>query len=331
MRASGNHEEALRSALLAAIDHDFEAAERALGGDAYDRPDGVSAFFALARIYRARGETGRAIRVHQNLLSRTDLPERDRLLALAELAEDFRRGGFLRRAIASFEEVLVRDPGHAAALRALARLQADVRAFDAARAAARRLAKLERRSAAHDEAMLWVEMAEAAHGEGRTNDARRAVKRALGRDASLVRGYVLLGGLEAELGNARAALAAWRRVAELDRRAGPQVYPRIAASFAALGKPREHESFLRGLLSDQPDDAHARIALARALAARGETGEAAAELRMLVERDPDDLEAQHALGSLLLAAGPQDEALRCYGDLLRRIERLGLLTRETSA
>ena len=68
----------------------------------------VEAHLALGRLYRMRGEVGRAIRVHQNLLLRSDLAREHMQTALEDLAEDFRQGGFLQRAIASYEEVLAR-------------------------------------------------------------------------------------------------------------------------------------------------------------------------------------------------------------------------------
>ncbi len=53
---------------------------------------------ALARLYRQQGEFGRAIQLHQNLLLRRDLDAEQRIEVLGELAEDFRKAGFLRRA-----------------------------------------------------------------------------------------------------------------------------------------------------------------------------------------------------------------------------------------
>ena len=41
-------------------------------------PETIELHFALGNLFRRRGETDRAIRVHQNLLSRTDLPVTER-------------------------------------------------------------------------------------------------------------------------------------------------------------------------------------------------------------------------------------------------------------
>src|SRR3970282_1717128 len=50
--------------------------------------DTVDTHFALGSLFRRRGETERAIRIHQNLLDRTDLGDEQRLQALFELRQD---------------------------------------------------------------------------------------------------------------------------------------------------------------------------------------------------------------------------------------------------
>lgn len=324
-RGTRDVDELLRSALLCVLDRDLDSAEVHLTDAARRDSEGVDPYLALARLFRMRGEIGRAIRVHQNLLLRPDLEPGHRVVALADLAADFRQGGFLRRAIASYEEVLTYDGRHVEALRALVRLSADIRDYPRAVEMARRVAKLEKRDGASDVAALYVEMADAARAEGRSDDARRAVKRALRKDRRSVAAWLTLGALDAERGRTRAALAAWARVPDLDRRAGPLVYPQIEATYAALDRPREYEAFLRGLLERTPDDVQARLALARTLAARGDADLAVSELRRILERFPDDLEARAALGRILLAEHRDREAGREHAELLDVLDRRGLL------
>ncbi len=61
--------------------------------------------FALGSLFRRRGEIERAIRVHQSLLSRSDLPKADREHALHEIAQDYFKAGMFDRAEAAFQEV----------------------------------------------------------------------------------------------------------------------------------------------------------------------------------------------------------------------------------
>lgn len=77
--------------------------------------------FALGNLFRRRGEMERAIRVHQSLLSRADLPQAEREHALYELGHDFLKAGLLDRAEQAFEQL----PGTrfaAQALQALVRI-----------------------------------------------------------------------------------------------------------------------------------------------------------------------------------------------------------------
>ncbi|MDN5842969.1 MAG: tetratricopeptide repeat protein, partial [Alcaligenaceae bacterium] len=68
-------------------------------------PETTELHFALGSLFRRRGEIERAIRVHQSLLARPDLPERDREAAQFDLAQDFFKAGMLDRAEQGFQAV----------------------------------------------------------------------------------------------------------------------------------------------------------------------------------------------------------------------------------
>ena len=65
-------------------------------------PETTELHFALGSLFRRRGEMERAIRVHQSLLNRTDLPVAERDHAQHELAQDFLKAGMLDRAENTF-------------------------------------------------------------------------------------------------------------------------------------------------------------------------------------------------------------------------------------
>jgi lipopolysaccharide biosynthesis regulator YciM len=68
-------------------------------------PETTELHFALGSLFRRRGETERAIRVHQHLAGRADLPSRHRDHAAYELGRDFLRAGLLDRAETSLHQV----------------------------------------------------------------------------------------------------------------------------------------------------------------------------------------------------------------------------------
>ena len=68
-------------------------------------PQTVELHFALGSLFRRRGETERAIRMHQSLVEREDLPQDLKLQALAELGQDYLKAGLLDRAEEVFEKL----------------------------------------------------------------------------------------------------------------------------------------------------------------------------------------------------------------------------------
>src|SRR5690554_3005251 len=68
-------------------------------------PETIELHFALGSLFRRRGELERAIRVHQNLIQRSDLPEPQRQQALHELAHDYLKAGMLDRAEDGFQRL----------------------------------------------------------------------------------------------------------------------------------------------------------------------------------------------------------------------------------
>lgn len=85
-------------------------------------PETTELHFALGSLFRRRGEMERAIRVHQSLLNRSDLPSAEREHAQHELAQDFLKAGMLDRAEAAFGQLKDSSRYALPALRSLLRI-----------------------------------------------------------------------------------------------------------------------------------------------------------------------------------------------------------------
>ncbi|MDO9601454.1 MAG: tetratricopeptide repeat protein, partial [Rhodocyclaceae bacterium] len=72
-------------------------------------PETIELHFALGSLFRRRGETDRAIRVHKHLIDRdasqSQLTEEQRLHALSELGQDYLKAGLLDRAEEIFDKL----------------------------------------------------------------------------------------------------------------------------------------------------------------------------------------------------------------------------------
>ncbi len=81
--------------------------------------DTVETYIALGNFFRKRGEIDKAIRIHQNLVTHSQLPKKTRIEALNALGEDYLKAGVLDRAERIFHEVLSLDSGMISALQYL--------------------------------------------------------------------------------------------------------------------------------------------------------------------------------------------------------------------
>ena len=72
----------------------------------------VETHMALGSLFRRRGETDRAIRIHQNVIARPNLPKEQRVQALQELGRDYMVAGVFDRAERLFLEAVESDTQH---------------------------------------------------------------------------------------------------------------------------------------------------------------------------------------------------------------------------
>jgi lipopolysaccharide biosynthesis regulator YciM len=149
-------------------------------------PETIELHFALGSLFRRRGETERAIRLHRNLLERSDLPPQYRDQALFALAQDYLKAGLLDRAESAFV-ALQGTPFEGQAQGFLADLYQMERnwgkAIEAATAHAKASGAPLPRSVAH----YWCELAADAMGRKDLGAARAALRSARQVDDRLVR------------------------------------------------------------------------------------------------------------------------------------------------
>jgi lipopolysaccharide biosynthesis regulator YciM len=308
----------MRRALHLVLSGDLVGAELELAEAARIDSSSADVYMALANVYRARGEIGRAIQIHQNLLLQHDLPEDFHSESLLSLALDFRSGGFLGRAAASFEELLQEDPNHPQALRELEKLRVESGDWAEAIAIRKRIGSKDpntHRILAH----LWTGLGRAALLESDATTARKAFRRALSFDRECAEAYVVLGDQAQRDGKLPRALQYWRKALPLHAALGDELYARFWDAFLARQDLASFETLLRDRLDSHPDDETAVLWLARVQIRQGNVDEGLAALRRSTERAPDHLAARAEIGRTLLAEDRSPDALKAFSELLERL------------
>lgn len=207
------------------LDHvlrdDSDKALNVLQGLADADPGVVEIHFALATLFRRRGETDRAIRIHQNLLARPDLARAHREQALFDLAEDYHRAGLFDRAEALYSQLVDENINTRHALDRLVSIYERQRDWDQAIAARRHLARSGVDGQAEVIAQYHCEQAEAARERGDLATMRSTLKLARSESNEIVRGALMRADLAVLRKDSSLALTLYRRVLEL--------HPRLAA------------------------------------------------------------------------------------------------------
>ncbi len=161
----------------------------------------VETHFALGSLYRRRGETDRAIRVHQNIINRASLEPAQREQAQYALGLDYLRAGLLDRAEKIFEELATAGAHRMAAMRKLIRIYEMQRDWEAAVRVHEELSRVGRPPQEIAAAHYWCELAESARLEGRLDEAVECLNKARTADRHFSRSALIRADIAIEQGD----------------------------------------------------------------------------------------------------------------------------------
>lgn len=214
-------------------------------------PETVELHFALGGLFRRRGEYDRAIRMHQNLVERTDLGAEQKTAALFELAQDYLKAGILDRA----EELFARleaGPHAREARRYLLEIFQQEKDWTRAVQMAQRLETDSGESRAREIAQFLCELAATEATHSRPEGARAHLESALAANRKSVRASIALGDLERAAGKLERAIEHWQRVEAQNPAYLALVAPRLLEAYRGVGRLEEGLTLLAGYLERYP-------------------------------------------------------------------------------
>lgn len=212
-------------------------------------PETADMHFALGNLFRRRGEIERAIRVHQNLLARPDLPLEQRTQAQYELGMDYLKAGLLDRAEETFNG-LVDSSYSVQARRSLLEIYQREKEWGRAIEAATGLQASGAGARQKEIAQFYCELADDALVRSDLPDAMALLEQALHADRNSVRATILLGDVLLARGEAEAAITAWKRVEQQSVPHVALVAGRLMDGYRRVGRPQEGINLLRSYLAE---------------------------------------------------------------------------------
>ncbi len=286
--------------------------------------DTVSLHLSIGSHFRNKGETDRAILIHQNLLARPELPARYSPQVTQELAMDYLNAGLLDRAEALFHQLMGdREYGRRSAI-ALIELYQQEREWEKAAQVAKTLTRGDADPATF-KALAYITCELSDSALSRNDDrwtAQKLAKEALDYDRSCVRATLLLMKLQIRQGNFREAANQSLKIFDQNPEFGPEAIDRLMKLEREHGDVSRLYKKLRKLYEQYPSTS---LLLALVESVERSSGRPAAIdlLRMELETRP----SVRGLWRLVEVAGYEKGMTTDEGRLVSRIGHLILANR----
>ena len=269
--------------------------------------DTIPAYFALADLFRRKGEYDRAIEMHQTLLARTDLLHEDFIRIQLSLAKDYSAVGLFERAEGLLQSVITenpRDEQRHFARRQLAKLYETQQEWELALKTAIKLPDSRRADIAHEMANYACELAAIAIN-GKDTDIESWLKQALRLDPTCVRANLMWAQLRMEKHAWRGAVKHLKEVSDQDAKMIPETLPLLSKCFSELGNSDAYANYLDHSLTVSPSST---AWIERAHLIERESGiSAASEYMINALRKHPSLKGFHYLIDLKLQESNQEE------------------------
>ncbi len=278
-------------------------------------PETIELHHALGNLFSRRGEFDRAVRIHNHLLNREDLPSHERSLALFELGNDYLKAGIYDRAEESFQRLLKEPEYRLDAMRSLLKIYCTEKEWNKAIEVANTLEKQAGENHQVEMGHFHCELAALEMRAKRFDQAKLELEKALQVDRKSVRALIMLGNLSMLNNDPNAALQYWAQVEKVSPEHLTLVMVQIAQAYEAIGQHDQAMNLINRALEDHSSVETLSIALDLIIKSEGEK---AAEkfLKEELERRPT-LWAYEKLSELRLKANPDDSELELLTGLLK--------------
>lgn len=214
--------------------------------------DTVETHLALGSLFRRRGEVDRAIRLHQNIISKHSLNDTQRMAALLELGEDYMRAGLFDRAEKLFSELTERESLAPSALRHLLDIYQQEKDWENALDVAGKLEKVTSDHMGVFMSHFCCELAEASLKDGKAEAARKFLRQGRRHDPENVRTHFISAEIAVHKAQYGEAMGIFEEVARLD----PDYLPYLLEQYFNCAEQCDRKDHARSKLEEWVGSKH---------------------------------------------------------------------------
>ena len=278
----------------------------------------VETYFALASLFRDKGEIERAIGIHQSIITRPHLDETIRLQALYDLALDYKKAGLFDRAIDIFKEVIRRNPQKKEAYLELANVYQVLKDWDSAYAVIHRLDKITGKDHSIMLAHFQTEIGKKLQMEDKRR-AEDAFKKAIKINKKCIDAYLHLGDLYLKQKNVKKALGVWEEVIKVSPEYSFLVYSRLGKIISEIKEERAFKKFIQTLEKKRERDLYSSLFIVKYYLGEKNLEKAEAFVNEVLQKVPASVVARQLLSQIFLEKGETLKAINLLVEISQNL------------
>jgi len=207
--------------------------------------DSVEAHFAMANLFRKRGELDRALKVHEHLVRHGNLPTKDKQQAVFELGKDFLSAGLYDRAEKMFNKLLRSDDYCLKSLNYLLQIFQSTKDWQQGINHKKLIVKLNDKRLLHTLANFYCEQATSAFEKDKFIDVIELLEQALKLDPNSCRANWLMAKIYENHKQYELACKCYQDIYQQDQEFFPDVIEQMYQCYLKLDSTDEFFRFIK--------------------------------------------------------------------------------------
>jgi lipopolysaccharide biosynthesis regulator YciM len=207
--------------------------------------DSVEAHFAMANLFRKRGELDRALKVHEHLVRLEHLPTKDKQHAVFELGKDFLSAGLYDRAEKMFTKLIKSQNYDIKSLTYLFQIFQSTKDWDQGLLHKKQIIKIKDKRLLHTLANFYCELATAAFEKDDFIKVIELLEQALILDPNSCRANWLMAGIYQNHQQHELAAKCYQDIYQQDKEFFPDVIDLMHNCYVKLGEEAEFFKFIK--------------------------------------------------------------------------------------
>ena len=279
----------------------------------------INAYLQLGNLLR-EDDPERAIKIHQMLTVRQNLPKETRIEILKSLSLDYDKAGEFLKAKVEAERILMIDKTNIWASSFLLSIAEKTEDWDYAENKAKELQKIKGFNDNIDLSTYTLQKGIKHLKNNNIEEAEILFRKAINDSPNYGLPYKYLGDINNIKRDLVKAVENWEKYMELSPNEGYKVFDSIETALFDSGRYSEVENFYRKVLNENPLDVNAGLRLANVLNEKGENKSAIALIDQFIEKESSSISVMLMKLKLSLSTQTPAELSFFLDDILAKVK-----------